>query len=56
MSIHDEHHPVLPGESLEEPRDIVLASARPFPQYEDMVIDGLTDDEEALFLAAIADA
>jgi len=25
-----------------------------FPLYEDMVIDGLTDDEEVRFLAAIA--
>jgi hypothetical protein len=56
MSIHDEHHPVLPGETLEESRDLVLASAQPFPRYEDMVIEGLTDDEERLFLAAITDA
>ncbi len=56
MSIHDEHHPVLPGKTLEESRDVVVASAGPFPRYEDMVIDGLTDDEEALFLSAIANA
>ena len=56
MSIHDDHPPILPGESLEESRDQILASARPFPRYEDMVIDGLTDDEEASFLAAIAAA
>ncbi len=54
MSVHDEHQPVLPGETLEEPREKVLASARPFPRYEDMVIERLTDDEETSFLAAIA--
>lgn len=53
MSMHEEHRPVLDGDTLEESRERVLATARLFPQYEDMVIDGLTDDEEALFLAAI---
>lgn len=54
MSMHQEHRPVLAGETLEESRERILATAAPFPPYEDMVIDGLTDDEEARFLAAIA--
>jgi hypothetical protein len=29
---------------------------KPFPVYEDMVIEDLTDDEEAAFLTAIAEA
>lgn len=56
MSIHDAHHAALQGETLEEPRDAVLASAQPFPGTEEMLIEGLSDDEEACFLAAIADA
>lgn len=44
----------------EEPRlptrEEVLSRGRPFPPYEDMVIDGLTDDEEEDFLKAIAEA
>ena len=56
MSIQDERHPILPGDTMAESRETVLASAQPFPRYEDMVIDGRTDDVEALFLAAIADA
>lgn len=37
-------------------REEVLARGKPFPVYEDMVIEDLTDEEEAAFLAAIADA
>lgn len=54
MSMHQERRRVLDGETLEESRERVLATAPLFPPYEDMVIDGLTDDEEARFLAAIA--
>jgi len=55
MSMHHEHRPGLEGDTLEESRERVLATASLFPLYEDMVIDGLTDDEaEARFLAAIA--
>ena len=54
MSMHQEHRPVLDGETLEESRERVLATAGLFPPNEDMVIGGLTDDEEAQFLAAIA--
>lgn len=37
-------------------RDEVRARGKPFPPYEDMVIQGLTDDEEDAFLRAIAEA
>ncbi len=33
MSIHDAHHPILPGESLEETRVQILASAPPIPRH-----------------------
>lgn len=56
MSTHQDHPHHLPGQSLEESREKVLARGRAFPHYEDMVIEGLTDDEEAQFLAAVADA
>lgn len=55
MSIQDAEHNRA-GESLEESRAAVLATAPIFPGYENMVIDGLTDDEEARFLAALAEA
>jgi len=34
----------------------VLARGKPFPPYDEMVIEGLTDDEEEAFLRAIAEA
>lgn len=37
-------------------RDDVLARGRPFPPYEAMVIEELTDQEEEAFLRAIANA
>lgn len=37
-------------------RDELFARARPFPPYEEMVIEGLTDEEEEAFLKAIAEA
>ena len=55
MSVQDAEHNRA-GESLEESRAAVLATAPIFPGYENMVIDGLTDDEEARFLAALAEA
>ncbi len=54
VSIQGEDHNGA-GETLEESRAKVLATAPLFPGYDDMVIDGLTDDEEARFLAALAD-
>jgi hypothetical protein len=46
----DEHIGRLPT------REEVLARGRPFPPYEEMVIEGLTDEEEEAFLKAIAEA
>jgi hypothetical protein len=37
-------------------REEVLARAKPLPPYEDMIIEGLTDEEEEAFLHAIAEA
>lgn len=37
-------------------REELLARAKPFPRYEEMVIEGLTDEEEEAFLKAIAEA
>lgn len=37
-------------------RDEVLARGKPIPPYEEMVIEGLTDEEEEAFLKAIAEA
>jgi hypothetical protein len=45
-----------PGESLEVPREELLARARPLPRHEDMVIGELTDEEAAAFWAAITQA
>jgi len=56
MSTHEDHPRHVPGQSLEESRAEVLARGKPFPRYEDMVIEDLTDDEEERFLAAVADA
>jgi hypothetical protein len=56
MSTHEiEPTPTL-GRSLEEPRDAVLARAVPLPPRGEMIIEGLTDQEEQLFLDAIAEA
>jgi len=46
---HDEN----PGESLESSRDELLRRAKPFPTYEEMVIEELTDHEAEAFWAAI---
>jgi hypothetical protein len=56
MSTHEDHPHHVPGQPLEESREKVLARGKPFPRYEDMVIEDLTDDEEERFLAAVADA
>jgi len=37
-------------------REEVLERGKPFPPYEEMIIEGLTDEEEAAFLKAIAEA
>lgn len=51
-----ERHPRHTPPQVRESREEILASGKPFPHYEDMVIDELTNDEEAQFLAAIAGA
>jgi hypothetical protein len=42
-----------PGKSLEVAREELLARGRPFPPYEDMVIEELSDEEAESFWAAI---
>lgn len=42
--------------SLERSRNAVLTAARPLPSEDDAVIEGLTDDEDRLFLTAIIEA
>lgn len=37
-------------------REQMLARGRPFPPYEEMRIDGLSDEQEEAFHRAIADA
>lgn len=47
-------HPQPSGDgSLELPVDMLLANARPFPSHAEMVIEDLTPDEGAEFLAAL---
>jgi hypothetical protein len=41
------------GDSLELPVDELLRRARPLPPHEEMVIDDLTEEEGAAFLAAL---
>jgi len=41
------------GESLELPVEELLRRARPLPPHEEMVIDDLTEEEGAAFLAAL---
>ena len=47
--------PIQPGhgESLELPVEELLCRARPLPSHEEMVIDDLTEEEGAAFLAAL---
>lgn len=44
------------GRSLEKPVEQVLADAKPFPPFDEMVIDDLTEDEADDFLDAILNA
>lgn len=44
------------GERRLPTREEILSRAKPFPPYAEMVIDGLTDEEEEAFLKAIAEA
>jgi len=45
--------PSRPAESREVPVSELLRRARPLPPPSDMVIDDLTEDEGAAFLAAL---
>lgn len=42
--------------SLERSREEHLSWALPYPEHEEMVIDGLSDEEAEAFLTAVADA
>jgi hypothetical protein len=42
-----------PTQSLELPVEELMRRGRPFPPHEEMIIEGLTDDEEEAFLRAL---
>jgi len=42
------------GGHLEEPVDEVLRKARPYPPRDELLLDDLTDDEDAAFWEAIS--
>ncbi|HUR18162.1 MAG TPA: hypothetical protein VMZ51_04385 [Acidimicrobiales bacterium] len=52
MSSEPVSHP-SEGESLELPVAELLRRARPLPPHEEMVIEDLTEEEGAAFLAAL---
>ncbi len=52
----DEGRRQAPGASLEVAPQELLARGRPFPPYEDMVIEELSDEEAEAFWAAITQA
>ena len=52
MSSEPARHP-SEGESLELPVEELLRRARPLPPHEEMVIEDLTEEEGAAFLAAL---
>jgi len=56
MSEPEAHEPTPRSPSLERSREEVLAAARPLPPHEEMMIEGLTDEEERIFIEAILDA
>ncbi|WP_166354054.1 hypothetical protein [Phytoactinopolyspora limicola] len=43
-------------EPVEESPEEILESAKPFPPFEEMVIEGLTEDEDRIFLETILNA
>ncbi|MDQ3554663.1 MAG: hypothetical protein M3395_09695 [Chloroflexota bacterium] len=45
--------PVHQGDHREPPVDVLLRRAKPLPPHDEMVIDDLTDEEGAAFLAAL---
>jgi hypothetical protein len=44
------------GPTRERDKGDLLAAARPLPPDEDVLIDGLTEDEDRLFLDAVLEA
>lgn len=56
MSEPETHEPAFKGASLERSREEVLAAARPLPPDEEALIEGLTDEEERIFVEAIFSA
>jgi len=48
-----QHADENPGGSLETSREELLGRARPFPTYEEMLIEELTDQESDAFWSAI---
>lgn len=44
------------GGSLEKSREQVLADAKPFPPFDEMVIEDLTDEEADSFMETILNA
>jgi hypothetical protein len=55
MSELEARDPASCGRSLERSRSEVLDAARPLPLDGEMVIEGLSDDEERLFMEAVLD-
>lgn len=56
MSEPSAHGPTSYGTSLERGREEVLAAAQPLPPDEEALIEGLTDEEERIFVEAILNA
>jgi hypothetical protein len=56
MSEQEARRPDPRGLSRERTRGDVLAAAQPLPPDDDVLIDGLTEDEDRLFIAAVLDA
>jgi hypothetical protein len=56
MSESEADRSTAKGTTLERDKHDVLEAARPLPPDEDMMIAGITEDEDRLFLAAILDA
>ena len=48
--------PASMGASLERSKDELLRAARPLPSDDEVLIAGLTEDEDRVFLEAILDA
>lgn len=49
-------HPSGSGHTLEKSVEDILADAQPLPFGDEMIIEELSEDEQRVFLAAIAEA